>query len=139
MPKSYSAHGRPADQQELPPDTLKSRLFGEMLHFINRVTCLTANKATHFFESSQFSSPTPDFDLSTARFTLRLLPSMSLRVLRLKVLKTLKLPPQSKIQMWLALERGTLREFAEMDMELADKPVEWWGAEDNSKIVYHAQ
>lgn len=64
---------------------------------------------------------------------------MSLRVLRLKVLKTLKLSPQSKVQMWLTLERGSLKEFAELDMDLADKPVEWWGAEDNSKFVYHAQ
>lgn len=64
---------------------------------------------------------------------------MSLRVLRLKVLKTLKLPPQSKVQMWLALERGTLKEFAEMDMEMSDKPVEWWGVEGNSKIVYHVR
>lgn len=64
---------------------------------------------------------------------------MSLRVLRLKVLKTLKLLPQSKVQMWLALERGTLREFAEIDVEMGDKPVEWWGADNNSKIVYHVQ
>jgi tubulin-specific chaperone E len=65
---------------------------------------------------------------------------MSLRVLRLKVLKTLKLPPQSKVQMWLALERGTMTEFAEMDIvELGNKPVEWWGADANSKIVYRVQ
>jgi len=64
---------------------------------------------------------------------------MSLRVLRLKVLKTLKLPPQSKVHMWLALEQGSLREFAEMDMGMAEKPLEWWGVDDNSKIVYHVQ
>jgi tubulin-specific chaperone E len=64
---------------------------------------------------------------------------MSLRVLRLKVLKTLKLSPQSKVQMWLALERGTLREFSEMDMDLADKAIEWWGADNNSKIIFHVQ
>ncbi|KAF8529341.1 RNI-like protein [Gautieria morchelliformis] len=117
-------YGRPAERREVAPDTLKSRLI-----------------ETHFFELTHSSSPAPDFSLSTPpRFTLRLLPSMSLRVLRLKVLKTLKLSPQAKLQMWLALERGTAREFAEMDVvELGDKPVEWWGADANSKIVYRVQ
>ncbi|KAF8586092.1 RNI-like protein [Ramaria rubella] len=113
-------HGRPADKQEFPPDTLKNRLFG-----------------THFYRSWDAVPPTPDFDLSKPEFTLRVLPSMSLRVLRMKVLKTLKLPPQTQIQMWLALERGTLRDFAKLDMDIADRPLEFWGPDENSKIVYY--
>ena len=69
---------------------------------------------------------------------VRVLPTMSLKNFRLKVLKTLKLPVSTHIQLWIALERGPIVDFAELEMTISDRQLEWWGVEDNSKIVYRA-
>jgi len=71
--------------------------------------------------------------------TFGVLPTMSLKVFRLKALKTLKLPPLIRIQFWLALERGSIVDFAELDMSLSDRALDWWGVEDNCKIVYYLE
>ncbi|KAF8515830.1 hypothetical protein BU17DRAFT_76775 [Hysterangium stoloniferum] len=114
-------HGRPTDVRELPPDTLKSRLIELQLY--------ESRDPTQPHEGLDFSIP--------GSTTLRVLPTMSLRVLRLKLFKTLRLSQPTNIRLWLVLERGPLKDFAEMELGMADKALEWWGLDENCKVLYY--
>jgi len=112
-------YGKPEERRQVQPDTLSNRLI-----------------ATYFYRLSSPVSSTTHLDLPTPEFTLRVLPSMTLRVLCLKVFKTLKITTRTSIRLWLLLEREGVCEYAELDMELLNRAIEWWGVEENSKIAF---
>lgn len=81
-------------------------------------------------------SPNKDNLRLPPKTELKILPTMTLKIFRLKLLKALKLTPSTAVQLWLALEHDSWVDFAELDLEIADRPLEWWGIEDEGKVVY---
>lgn len=67
---------------------------------------------------------------------ISILSSISLKVFRLKLLKTLKLPPSSNLRLWLVLERDNLYHFAELD-DLS-RSLDWWGMNEDCQVVFIA-
>jgi len=68
---------------------------------------------------------------------LRVLPTMSLRILRIKICKLLKLDArQMDLTIWLRMGQGTL---VKLDREHDARDIDWLGIERGSKIVYRAQ
>ncbi|KAF5330813.1 hypothetical protein D9619_005494 [Psilocybe cf. subviscida] len=68
---------------------------------------------------------------------LRVLPSMSLRILKLKIHKTLKLNPrQAKLTFWLYMGNGAL---TELDNEQDGRDLDWLGIDNDSFIIYHVE
>jgi len=68
---------------------------------------------------------------------LRVLPTMSLRILRIKICKVLKLDARhTDLTIWLRMGQGTL---AKLDKEHDARDIDWLGIERESKIVYRVQ
>lgn len=66
--------------------------------------------------------------------TIRVLPNMTLRVLRLKICKALKRDPRhTNIMFWLRMAHGSL---ARLDNEQDSRDLDWLGLENNSHIMY---
>ncbi|KAJ3515736.1 hypothetical protein NLJ89_g1578 [Agrocybe chaxingu] len=66
--------------------------------------------------------------------TLRVLPTMSLRIFRLKACKTLKLDVRrTNLTCWLRMRNGSLSKLGE---EYDSRELDWLGIEDGSQIVY---
>ncbi|KDQ10603.1 hypothetical protein BOTBODRAFT_57988 [Botryobasidium botryosum FD-172 SS1] len=63
---------------------------------------------------------------------LRILPTMNLRLLRLKILKVLKKPPQTVIRIWLILDEGAV----EMEMDQLSREVGYWGVEQDTDLGF---
>jgi len=64
---------------------------------------------------------------------LRVLPTMSLRIFRLKVSKALKLPKsRNTIALWIKMNDGTYARLDEEDRDNQD--LLWWGIEDQSDV-----
>ncbi|KZT02304.1 RNI-like protein [Laetiporus sulphureus 93-53] len=112
-------HGKPdslpATAQERQ-DTLGSRLIEVHIH-----RC-TEPPTTHPPSSSP--SPTP----------LRVLPTMSIRTLVMKLVKTLKLPRGAPMRLWLRMPNES---FAELHGDDA-RDLAWWGIEDGSEVFVSA-
>ncbi|KAF4614631.1 hypothetical protein D9613_003182 [Agrocybe pediades] len=68
---------------------------------------------------------------------LRVLPTMTFRVLRLKICKALKLNPrQVAITFWLRMGHGTL---SSIDSQYDTRDLDWLGVENGSHIIYQIQ
>lgn len=68
---------------------------------------------------------------------LRVLPSMTLKILKLKIHKTLKLNPrQNRLTFWLYMSNGAL---TELDNEQDGRDLDWLGIDNESLIIYHAE
>jgi hypothetical protein len=68
------------------------------------------------------------------KVVLRVLPSMTLRVLRLKICKVLKCDPRStNIMFWLRMKHGAL---ARLDDERSTRDLDWLGLEHDAQIIY---
>ena len=68
---------------------------------------------------------------------LRVLPTMSLRTLRLKICKVLKCDAsRTHLTVWLRMGQGTL---AKLDNEHDTRNIGWLGFERGSQIVYRVQ
>lgn len=68
---------------------------------------------------------------------LRVLPSMSLKILKLKIHKTLKLNPrQTTLTFWLYMGNGAL---TELDNEQDGRDLDWLGIDNDSFIIYHVE
>lgn len=67
---------------------------------------------------------------------LRALPSMTLRVLRLKICKVLKYDARRvNITLWLRMGHGSL-----VKLDAADaREIDWLGIENGSQIIYQVQ
>jgi hypothetical protein len=65
---------------------------------------------------------------------LRVLPTMPLRAFRMKILKSIPLPSNSLIELWLKMEDG---ELVQMDSKYDDQELAWWGVENDSHVYYH--
>lgn len=73
--------------------------------------------------------------------TLRVLPTMPIRLLRPKLLKSLKLLPSSdrarrqtpELTIWLVMDDDGLRQIGDVDEESRD--LSWWGIQDGSDII----
>jgi len=75
--------------------------------------------------------------------TIRVLPSMTMRVFRIKLLKTLKIPPLAgRIDVphpraWLVMDESAL---SELDLEQDSRDLAWWGIQNESEVfVYPGQ
>lgn len=68
---------------------------------------------------------------------LRVLPTMSLRILRIKICKLLKHDARhTDLTIWLRMGQGTL---AKLDREHDARDIDWLGIERGSKVVYRVQ
>jgi len=68
---------------------------------------------------------------------LRMLPTMSLRTLRLKICKALKYDARrTDLTLWLGMGQGTL---TRLDREYDARVIDWLGIERGSQIVYQVQ
>lgn len=68
---------------------------------------------------------------------LRVLPTMAMRLLRLKLLKFLKLPvdrahQEGSIEIWIVMDDDGL---TKLDLEDESRDLAWWGMQDGSHIV----
>jgi Leucine-rich repeat (LRR) protein len=76
------------------------------------------------------------------RVELKVLPTMTVRNLRLKILKAFKLPLKAELKTWMLLFRSgseTEAEARPMEMheEQLGKEVEWWGLDEGSVLAVH--
>ncbi|KAG6833649.1 hypothetical protein H0H87_002845 [Tephrocybe sp. NHM501043] len=83
------------------------------------------------------SVSTTAFDLQQtldthAPLLLRVLPTMTLRALRMKMCKMLKV--KASILLWLQQSDGT---FVELDIDRDDQTMDWLGLEDSTDLVFH--
>lgn len=73
---------------------------------------------------------------STSTIALRVLPTMTVRIFRMKVFKNFKVPGltlnQTSIKLWLKMQDGA---YATMDRDHDDYDLDWWGL-DNSSDIY---
>jgi hypothetical protein len=65
---------------------------------------------------------------------LRVLPSMSLRVLRIKILKTLGMPRNAFIDLWLKMTDGN---YVQIPSEHDAQDLSWWGIENGSDVFVY--
>ena len=65
---------------------------------------------------------------------LRVLSSMTVRALRLKLLKTCKVPKarQAGARVWMVLPN---RHFVELDEEFATRDLSYWGVEQGTRFL----
>jgi hypothetical protein len=59
---------------------------------------------------------------------------MSLRVLRLKILKSIPLRGNVPIELWLRMGD---EELIPLDTKQDDQDLSWWGIESDSHLLYH--
>ncbi|TCD68444.1 hypothetical protein EIP91_010730 [Steccherinum ochraceum] len=122
-------HGKPDEpppQSQVKQDTLGSRLFQvtvrQLLH-----PPPTAGRVT----VAALESDAPPRDATT----LRVLPTMSIRTFRLKLVKALKLKlsraQTEEVRLWLVMPDSSLGEIKGETDDLA-----WWGIEDGSEMVF---
>jgi hypothetical protein len=68
---------------------------------------------------------------------LRVLPSMSLKILKLKIHKTLKVKSrQNKLTFWLHMGNGAL---TELNNDQDGRDLDWLGIDNDSLIIYHVE
>lgn len=69
--------------------------------------------------------------------SIKVLPSMTMRTLRMKLAKTFKLTKaeQAGVRMWLRMPDGA---YAEVDLTDDNHQLDWWGLEDGSEIAVAA-
>lgn len=75
--------------------------------------------------------PIPPTSPSTPATPLRVLPSMNLRTLRLKIRKTLKASPKSQACLYLQMADGVV---STLETELDSYDLTWWGLNDETNI-----
>lgn len=72
-------------------------------------------------------------------YTLRVLPTMSVRLLRPKILKALKLPVdrtrQGTDSIWMMMGDDTV---TKLDLEQETRDLAWWGIQNDSHVVIFA-
>lgn len=71
---------------------------------------------------------------SDAQITLRVLSTMTVRTLRLKLIKSLKVPKtkHSTVKLWIVLPNG---HFVELDEEYAGRDLGYWGVDNGTQLV----
>ena len=70
---------------------------------------------------------------SKSTITLRVLPTMTVRIFKMKVSKSFKISRhQTSIKLWLKMQDGT---FAAMDNDEHD--LDWWGLDHSSEIYVY--
>ncbi|TFK94748.1 RNI-like protein [Polyporus arcularius HHB13444] len=69
-----------------------------------------------------------------SELTLRVLPTMSVRTLRMKLMKSFKIPKaqQSSVRLWMALPDG---HFIELDEEFTGRDLAYWGVDADTQFV----
>ncbi|KAF9482808.1 RNI-like protein [Pholiota conissans] len=115
-------HGKPDEvrEQQKPQTKLGNQLLDLKLYAYNE----------EFVEKRAEPSEPP-----TA--VIRVLPSMTLRILRLKICKALKYDPRNtNIMFWLRMPHGAL---GRLDDESTYRDLDWLGLEHNSQIIYQIQ
>lgn len=71
-------------------------------------------------------------DVEGPKSAVRVLPTMSIRVFRLKLRKQLKLAPgRSTLRLWLVMGDGNLAEIQGNDSQ----ELSWWGVSDHTEMV----
>ncbi|KAJ8088091.1 hypothetical protein PM082_013642 [Marasmius tenuissimus] len=94
------------------PERLSSRLFEILLYRVD--------------------GPVPDEQLTNDPISLRVLPTMTLKVFRLKVRKTLKVQPQGVMSLWVKMPDG---KWIELTSDRDGQDLEWLGLEGNSQVA----
>ncbi|KAL0577801.1 hypothetical protein V5O48_004168 [Marasmius crinis-equi] len=79
-------------------------------------------------------APTPEQRLveSAEAMPLRVLPTMTLKVFRLKVRKTMKVQPQEEMTLWVLMPDG---KWIELGIERDGQDLEWLGLEEGSQLA----
>jgi hypothetical protein len=89
-----------------------------------------------YFSSAALTPEVPLLENSPS-IPLRVLPSMTLRAFRNKVAKASKSPTRiTAIMLWLKMADGT---FALLDKDHEDHDLAWWGFENGSELICHAE
>ncbi|GBE81694.1 RNI-like protein [Sparassis crispa] len=99
----------------------------------NRLIEINVRQITELPTNEKSMPRSPD---SADATRLRVLPNMSVRTFRMKVIKSLKIAraQHSSVRLWLSLMNG---DVVEMDNDTSD--LAWWGLEDGSTIVMYVE
>jgi hypothetical protein len=90
-----------------------------------------------YFSSAALTPEIPPLLENCPSIPLRVLPSMTLRAFRNKVVKASKSPTRiTTVMLWLKMADGT---FALLDKDHEDHDLAWWGFENGSELIYHAE
>ncbi|THV07798.1 hypothetical protein K435DRAFT_825160 [Dendrothele bispora CBS 962.96] len=107
-------HGRPAT--DLQPSSLHDNLNSKLIEL----------------QVLPVSSSSPTTDSTAEMVIMRVLPTMTLKMFRIKVRKQLKCPKDKNVSLWLKMNDGSWNELgAEKDQQSAD----WLGLENGSQLT----
>ncbi|KAJ7461535.1 hypothetical protein FB451DRAFT_1268490 [Mycena latifolia] len=118
-------HGRPDEHDDNNPhqDKLSRRLMELSMYHSFTPPALNADRQA-----------TNSLLKDAERITLRVLPTMTLRALRLKVCKTMKYSaPRTAISLWLQMQDGSC---VPLDSDRDSQDLSWLGIESGSNIIF---
>ncbi|KAF9527024.1 hypothetical protein CPB83DRAFT_748494, partial [Crepidotus variabilis] len=124
-------HGRPNEIQNLPtaPDKLSNHLMGLYFFLTDKLPISLQNGS---YRSRVISQGGCTMDHSK-KISMQVLPSMSLRILRIKICKVLKLDVRrTKLRCWLRMWDGS---FAELEAVNNTRDLDWLGLENGSQLI----
>ena len=128
-------YGKP---DEIKVQKLQNKLGNQLLgSFCFPISSALSHESALDLELYQYDEQQGDAQAEishTPEAILRVLPNMTLRVLRLKICKVLKRDPRSTaIMFWLRMAH---RNLARLDNEQDSRDLDWLGLENNSHIIY---
>lgn len=135
LTQSLSVYGRP-DMVHKPADTLKKRLIclscikSEGVHQPHVVLGIQCFRVLGSPSGEALQKQSPDVKIT-------ILSSISLKVFRLKLLKSLKLSLSHNIILWLVLENNSIWHFGQLDD--LNRSLDWWGMNEDCKVVYSVE
>ncbi|KAL5532876.1 hypothetical protein ACEPAF_4650 [Sanghuangporus sanghuang] len=128
-------HGAPEKSVARARDILADRLINIYVHRCEK----TAEPDSHVILSSAASSAQALMAQLPPPSTLRVLPTMPVRLLRPRLLKSLNLFPYDRsrrqgpeLSVWLVMDDDGLREIGKLE---GSRDLSWWGIQDGSHIL----
>lgn len=133
---NVTEHGKPDEVQEQQKTQTKlgNQLMGLFYYFWMLILSNKFNLDLRLYTYDEKLAETLTEPLEPPKAVLRVLPSMTLRILRLKICKVLKCDPRStNIMFWLRMKHGAL---ARLDDEHSTRDLDWLGLEHDAQIIY---
>ncbi|EJD02198.1 RNI-like protein [Fomitiporia mediterranea MF3/22] len=137
-------HGAPEEQKGTAArgrDTLAGRLISIHVHLCDSLEAEQPEDTQAGAAAAAARSARKLLTQLPPPLTLRVLPTMSIRLLKPKLLKGLRLPldrthQASDFTLWLVMEDDWL---TKLDIEQESRDLAWWGIEDGSHLVVFTQ
>jgi len=87
------------------------------------------------FQQVDNTTPTSPIQDKEPTISMQALPSMTLRVFRMKLCKAMKcIPAKTNMRLWLVMGNGSLEELGD-DWDKRD--LDWIGIENHSQLFFH--